>query len=99
MPRDRARAMRSVNPAFIPRNHRVEQALEAAIEREDFAPFAELLEVLSRPYEDQEGFESYAGSAAGARARSPDILRDLTKVGRALSGASDPFHRMGESGA
>src|ERR1700677_94657 len=31
-PDARARAMRSVNPAFIPRNHRVEQALDAAIE-------------------------------------------------------------------
>ena len=59
-PRDRARAMRSVNPAFIPRNHRVEQALEAAVEQQDFAPFVELLRVLSRPYDDQEGFESYA---------------------------------------
>jgi serine/tyrosine/threonine adenylyltransferase len=62
-PRQRARAMRSVNPAYIPRNHRVEQALEAAVEREDFAPFTELLAVLSRPYEDQEGFESYAQPA------------------------------------
>jgi uncharacterized protein YdiU (UPF0061 family) len=59
-PRERARTMRSVNPAYIPRNHRVEQALEAAVEREDFAPFAELLTVLSRPYEDQEGFGTYA---------------------------------------
>jgi protein adenylyltransferase len=59
-PHDRARTMRSVNPAFIPRNHRVEQALESAVEREDFAPFAELLRVLSCPYEDQEGFEGYA---------------------------------------
>jgi uncharacterized protein YdiU (UPF0061 family) len=57
---ERASIMRSVNPAFIPRNHRVEQALEAAIERDDFAPFAELLKVLSRPYEDQESFQAYA---------------------------------------
>jgi uncharacterized protein YdiU (UPF0061 family) len=56
----RASIMRSVNPAFIPRNHRVEQALEAAIERDDFAPFAQLLKVLKRPYEDQEGFQAYA---------------------------------------
>jgi hypothetical protein len=40
--------MRSVNPAFIPRNHRVEQALGAAIEHGDFLPFVELLTVLSR---------------------------------------------------
>jgi uncharacterized protein YdiU (UPF0061 family) len=56
----RAQAMRNVNPAFIPRNHRVEQALKAAIEHEDFSPFADLLTVLSRPYEDQESFADYA---------------------------------------
>ena len=45
-------AMRAVNPAFIPRNHLVEAALVAATERSDFAPFEELLSVLSRPYDD-----------------------------------------------
>ena len=51
--------MRTVNPAFIPRNHRVEQALDAAIEYGDFSPFAELLTVLARPYEDQPDFADY----------------------------------------
>src|SRR5271169_6466249 len=55
-PNARAQAMRGVNPAFIPRNHRVEQALGAAIEYGDFSPFADLLTVLSRPYEDQAAF-------------------------------------------
>jgi len=41
--------MRRVNPAVIARNHRVEQALRAAVEREDFAPFSGMLAVLSRP--------------------------------------------------
>jgi uncharacterized protein YdiU (UPF0061 family) len=59
-PNARAQAMRTVNPAFVPRNHRVEQALDAAIERGDFSPFAELLTVLSRPYEDQAPFADYA---------------------------------------
>ena len=54
------KAMRAVNPAFIPRNHRVEQALDAAIESGDFSPFADLLTVLSRPYEDQAAFAGYA---------------------------------------
>jgi uncharacterized protein YdiU (UPF0061 family) len=45
--------MRAVNPAFIPRNHRIEAMIEAAVEREDFAPFEELLSVLARPFEDQ----------------------------------------------
>jgi serine/tyrosine/threonine adenylyltransferase len=59
-PDARTRAMRSVNPAFIPRNHRVERALDAAIEYGDFLLFAELLTVLSRPYEEQAAFADYA---------------------------------------
>jgi uncharacterized protein YdiU (UPF0061 family) len=59
-PDARAQAMRTFNPAFIPRNHRVEQALGAAIEYGDFSPFAELLTVLSRPYEDQADFADYS---------------------------------------
>ena len=53
-------AMRAVNPAFIPRNHRIEAVIVAAVTRDDFAPFAELLEVLSAPFEDQPGRVSYA---------------------------------------
>ena len=63
-PAARAAAMRAVNPAFIPRNHLVEAALKAAIEREDFGPFEDLLEVLSRPYEDRPGLERYAAPPA-----------------------------------
>jgi uncharacterized protein YdiU (UPF0061 family) len=59
-PDARAQAMRSVNPAFIPRNHCVEQALGAAIEYGDFSPFSELLRVLSQPYKDQAVFADYA---------------------------------------
>jgi uncharacterized protein YdiU (UPF0061 family) len=53
-------AMRAANPAFIPRNHRVEAMIQAAVQRDDFAPFEELLRVLSRPYEDQPEFAAYA---------------------------------------
>ncbi len=49
----RAASMRRANPAFIPRNHRVEEAIEAAVRRGDFQPFETLLEVLGRPYDDQ----------------------------------------------
>jgi uncharacterized protein YdiU (UPF0061 family) len=56
----RQAAMRSVNPAFIPRNHRVEAVIEAAVHRDDFAPFEELISVLSRPFEDQPAFADYA---------------------------------------
>jgi serine/tyrosine/threonine adenylyltransferase len=57
---ERSESMRRGNPAFIPRNHRVEQVINAAYERADFAPFEELLLVLSRPYEEQPAFEAYA---------------------------------------
>jgi uncharacterized protein YdiU (UPF0061 family) len=59
----RAAWMRGASPAFIPRNHMVEAALNAAVERQDFQPFEELLEVLSRPYEDRPGLEQYAAPA------------------------------------
>jgi uncharacterized protein YdiU (UPF0061 family) len=52
---ERAANMRAVNPAFIPRNHRVEAALEAASERGDFEPFHRLRKILERPYDDQPG--------------------------------------------
>jgi uncharacterized protein YdiU (UPF0061 family) len=46
-------AMRRANPAFIPRNHRIEEAIQAAIRRADFEPFETLVRVLAKPYEDQ----------------------------------------------
>lgn len=55
----RRAAMRAVNPAFIPRNHRVETVIEAAVARHDFAPFEELLGVVTKPYEDQPGLAHY----------------------------------------
>ncbi|HEY8076420.1 MAG TPA: YdiU family protein [Labilithrix sp.] len=47
-----ADAMRRANPAYIPRNHRVEQMIASA-ERGDFAPFETLLDVVTRPFEDR----------------------------------------------
>ncbi|HSJ09651.1 MAG TPA: YdiU family protein, partial [Longimicrobiales bacterium] len=45
-------AMRRVNPAYIPRNHRVEAVIQAGM-KGDFAPFDELLAVVTRPFEEQ----------------------------------------------
>ncbi len=44
--------MTTANPAFIPRNHRIEQAIQAAVTG-DFAPFHRLNDVLALPYQDQ----------------------------------------------
>jgi serine/tyrosine/threonine adenylyltransferase len=51
-PEARARAMRLANPAFIPRNHRIEQAIVAGVSG-NFEPFETLVRVLARPYEEQ----------------------------------------------
>lgn len=42
--------MQSSNPAVIPRNHRVEEALEAAIKKGDYSVMNKLINVLSKPY-------------------------------------------------
>jgi uncharacterized protein YdiU (UPF0061 family) len=57
---ERRSLMRSVNPAYIPRNHRVEAMISAAVEQTDFAPFEEMLRVLMNPHEEQAGAEIYA---------------------------------------
>ncbi|MDR3723355.1 MAG: YdiU family protein [Terracidiphilus sp.] len=56
----RAEAMRSVNPAVIPRNHLVEAALNAASLRQDFQPFDELLDAVLQPFAERPGFEKFA---------------------------------------
>ena len=52
-------AMCGVSPAFIPRNHRIEAMITAALGG-DYAPFEELLTILARPYDEQPGFAAYA---------------------------------------
>ena len=63
-PAQRAAAMRAVNPAYIPRNHKVEEALDAAVELGDYRPLEQLLAVLAQPFDERQGFESYAAPAA-----------------------------------
>ncbi|MQX36276.1 protein adenylyltransferase SelO [Roseospira navarrensis] len=52
-------AMRRANPAYIPRNHIVEDALAAATQRDDLAPLHALLAVLAAPHEPRPGLEAY----------------------------------------
>lgn len=56
---ERATAMMAVNPAFIPRNHRIEEAIAAATEDADFSLFEALVEVTANPYTDQPQFARY----------------------------------------
>jgi uncharacterized protein YdiU (UPF0061 family) len=57
-------SMRRHNPAFIPRNHKVEEALEAATVGQDYSAMARLLDVLSRPYDHDRDLPEF--SAAGS---------------------------------
>jgi len=56
------KAMDALNPVYIPRNHKVEEALEAALE-DDLTPFRTLLKVVSNPFEMRPEWEAYVGPA------------------------------------
>ena len=61
---DRADRMERTNPLYIPRNHKVEEALAAA-EGGDMVPFEKIMAVLAKPYEAAVGFDDYATPPAG----------------------------------
>jgi uncharacterized protein YdiU (UPF0061 family) len=63
-----ADAMRRVNPAYVPRNHRVEEALAAAVERGDHGPFEQLLAVLTHPFDARAEWAAYGQPASAAEA-------------------------------
>jgi len=65
-PEARAERMRRTNPWIIPRNHRVEEALAAASEQGDLAPFERLLSALREPYEEKPEHALYAEPAPAA---------------------------------
>ncbi|MES1939016.1 hypothetical protein T5B8_02165 [Salinisphaera sp. T5B8] len=56
---ERRAAMRAVNPAYIPRNHRIQQAIDAA-EAGDYQPLDELLTVVANPFDDHPELADYA---------------------------------------
>jgi len=49
---ERRADMRAANPAYIPRNHRIQQAIDAATNERDLQPMEDLLQVLASPFED-----------------------------------------------
>jgi uncharacterized protein YdiU (UPF0061 family) len=50
-PAERQAGMYRANPVFIPRNHLVEEAIEAATREDDLAPFRQLAAVLQAPFD------------------------------------------------
>jgi uncharacterized protein YdiU (UPF0061 family) len=63
---ERARAMRRINPRIIARNHRVEEALDAASARGDLGPFEDLLQAIKRPFDEDAALARYAEPAPAA---------------------------------
>lgn len=59
-----AERMRAVNPLYIPRNHLIEQVIQAATEEDDFMPFRTLSAVLAQPFLKQPGRDRFALLAA-----------------------------------
>jgi uncharacterized protein YdiU (UPF0061 family) len=57
--RQAAACMRAHNPAVIPRNHRVEAVLDAAVHQGDFAPLEAFLAVLATPFALDPPYEAY----------------------------------------
>ena len=62
-PEESLKLMRSVNPIVIPRNHKVEEVLEAA-NKDDLNPFHDFLKVLEKPYEKQIKTNNYQSAAS-----------------------------------
>ena len=50
--------MLSVNPVFIPRNHRIEAAIQAGM-KQDYEPFNQLHQILKKPFEEQPEFSEF----------------------------------------
>ena len=55
--------MKHANPCYIARNHQVEEALEAAVEDQDMAPFERLLAVLQQPFDARPADATFAEPA------------------------------------
>jgi len=56
--------MQANNPVVIPRNHRVEAAIDAAVQQGDFAPMETLLRVLSTPFDLKPEHAKYSNPPA-----------------------------------
>ena len=83
-PDARSAAMRAVNPAFIPRNHLVEAALDAAVSAPGFRAVRATAGSPVAPVRGQAGLRALRRAARSGGARATDLLRHL------ISGAEAP---------
>ena len=80
---ERRAAMRAANPAFIPRNHPVEEAISAAVNDGNFLPFESFAYGALHALRGSTGLRPLPRSAATQSNRAPNVLRHLTKQGQA----------------
>ena len=64
-----ASSMNAVNPLYIPRNHKVEEALKAAVFDNNMKPFLKLHDILKNPYEEIKEFHEYEIPAKNSSVR------------------------------
>ncbi len=80
--------MRRHNPAFIPRNHNVEEALEAATSADDYSVMERLLDVLATPYDHERDLPMFSTPSTGfGRAALPHVLRHVVRPRRTNPGS------------
>lgn len=60
---ERVTRMRASAPIYIPRNHLVQEVIDAAVLRNDFGPFEQLLRVTAAPYREESGLEHFSQPA------------------------------------
>ena len=63
--------MRRHNPAFIPRNHNVEEALQAATSADDYSVMERLLDVLATPYDHGRDLPMFSTPSTSSSGEQP----------------------------
>ena len=71
-------AMRAANPAFIPRNHRIEEAIAAAVDRDDFTPVRDAGDGAGQAVRRSAGICRLCRRAPARRNRAADLLRHVS---------------------
>ena len=60
-PESRSEQMKKVNPKYILRNYMAEVAIRKAQDEHDYSEINNLMEILSKPYDEHPEYEHYAG--------------------------------------
>lgn len=70
---ERRTAQDAANPLYVPRNHLLQRAIEAAERHDDYSVANQLMEALREPYTERPGFEAFAAPAPPELAGQPGV--------------------------